>query len=66
MVNKFKLTVVRVHAQTRWRSVHVRGVTAEQKPVENQDWAAGRLAVASRGPPGRGNLYLCDTGAVLL
>ena len=30
---------------------HVRGVTAEQKAVENHDWAAGRRAVAGRGPP---------------
>ena len=39
-----------LHTQT-CRSVHVRVVTAEQKTVENQDWAvAGRRAF---GPPGR-------------
>ena len=45
-----------LHTQTRCRSVHVRGVIAGQKTVENQDWAAGRPAVAGRraaGPPGR-------------
>ena len=39
------------------RSVHVRGFTAGQKTVENQDWAAeppGRRAVAGRGPRAAG------------
>ena len=40
-----------LHTQTRCRSVHVRGVTAEQKTLENQDWAVGRRAL---GPLGRG------------
>ena len=34
---------------------HVRGVTAEQKAVENHDWAAGRRGVAGRGPPFKQN-----------
>ena len=33
-----------LHTQTRCRSVRVRRVTAGQKTVENQDWAAGRWA----------------------
>ena len=46
-----------LHTQTRWRSVHVRGVTAGQKIVGNQDWAVGRRAAGSpramgRRPPG--------------
>ena len=45
MVNEFKLTVVRVHAQTRCRSVHGRGFTTGQKTVENPG--------LGRGPPGR-------------
>ena len=41
-----------LHTQTRCRPVHVRGVSAGQKTVKNQDWAAGRPAVAGLGPPG--------------
>ena len=47
-----------LHAQTRCRSVHERGFTTGQKPLENQDWASGpsqaadRWAVAGRGPLG--------------
>ena len=41
---------------------HVRGATAGQKTVENQDWAAGRRVVAVRGaraagPLGRGPAF---------
>ena len=45
VVNKFKLTVVHVaHPNPNAdQSVHVYGVTTGQKPVENQDWAAGLL-----------------------
>ena len=59
MVNEFKLTVVHVAhpnpMETRCRSVHVRGVTAGQKTVENQDWAAGRgpWRAVGRWPLGR-------------
>ena len=63
MINKFKLTVVHVaHPNpmaTRCRSVHVHGVTAGQKTVENRGWAAGpsgRRAVAERGPRAAGPL----------
>ena len=42
--------------QTRCRFVHVRGVTAEQKTVENHDCAAGRRTF---GPPGRGGPWAC-------
>ena len=35
------------------RSVHVRGFTAGQKTVENQDWATGPLGRWAAGPPGR-------------
>ena len=43
-----------LHAQTRCRSVHVRGFSAGQKTVENQDWAAGRRAAGPSGPLGGG------------
>ena len=43
-----------LHTQTRYRSVHVRGVTAGQKTVENQDWAAGPSRAAGRGPRAAG------------
>ena len=46
-----------LHAQTRSRCVHVLGVTAEQKPVENQDWAAARREPWATGPLGRGPAY---------
>ena len=56
----FVKAVVILHAQTRCRPVHARGFTAGQKTVENQDraagpsLAAGRWAVAGRGPRAAG------------
>ena len=63
MVNEFKLTVVHVHAQTRCRSVHERGLTAGQKTVENPGLGRGPSGWrAARGPwaAGRGSAF-CKT-----
>ena len=51
MVNEFKLTIVHLHAQTRCRSVHARGFTAEQKNLwKISTGPLDRQAVAGRGP----------------
>ena len=60
MINEFKLTVFHLRAQTRWKSVHVRGFTAGQQncvglratgpPGRRGPWASGRWGF---GPPGR-------------
>ena len=42
-----------LHAQTRCRSVHVRGFSAGQKTVENQDWAADRRVTGPSRAAGR-------------
>ena len=47
MVTEFKLTIVHVE---RPNPMQIRGFTAGQKIVENQDWAVGRRTVAGRGP----------------
>ena len=39
-----------LHAQTRCRPVHVHGLTAGQKTVENLDRAAGHTAVKRKNP----------------
>ena len=47
MVTEFKLTIVHVE---RPNPMQIRGFTAGQKIVENQDWAVGRGPPDLRGP----------------